>query len=200
VNFEEAYQALLKDPKVDPRVKQLLEREYGAEDELCRLFRSHSWDVVRAARRIAHQTGAEVGFVVEAAWLHDIGIRYTHAPGIHCHGSEPYLCHGIIGRKICEDVGLPKHGLVCERHVGTGFTAREIEESGLPLPSRDMLNETLEQRVVCYADQFFSKSSDRVWTVGELEKKIGKHGSSQLERFHRMVEEFGPPELANRRS
>ncbi len=181
---------LLEHPQVALEVKTILQREYPAGDELYAVFVDHSWAVARWSRFLAEKTGADWLFVWEAAWLHDIGIKYTHAPGIHCNGREPYLSHGVIGRKICEDMGLPEHGLVCERHVGTGFTAEEIAENQLPLPVRDMLNSTLEQRIVCYVDQFFSKSTPRPLSLEEVERRVARHGPLPLQRFLQFKEEF----------
>ena len=181
---------LLEHPQVEHAVKTILQREYPPGDELYAVFVNHSWSVAHWSRILAQQVKADWLFVWEAAWLHDIGIKYTRAPGIHCHGSEHYLSHGVIGRKICEEMGLTEHGLVCERHVGTGFTAEEIAENELPLPVRDMLNLTVEQRIVCYVDQFFSKSTPRPLTIDEVETRVARHGVLPLQRFHQFKKEF----------
>lgn len=184
-------QRLLDNPRVRPEVKALLKREYPASDPAYPIFVEHSHAVADLACRIAERVGARTDFVLEAAWLHDLGIRYTRAPGIHCYGEDPYLRHGLIGRELCEKVGLTEHALVCERHVGTGLTAGEIEEQGLPLPSRDMLCQTREERIVCYADQFFSKSSPQALELEEVRRRVGRHGVAPLQRFERMHREFG---------
>lgn len=140
---------------------------------------------------IGKQVGADLVFLEEAAWLHDIGIRYTHAPGIGCQGEKPYLCHGVIGREICEMAGLPRHGLVCETHVGTGLTAAEVQATGYPMPVRDMLPKSLEERIICYADQFFSKSSSHRLPVDEVRRRVRRHGQPALDRFEVLHREFG---------
>jgi len=184
---------LLNDERVDPAVKELLLREYPADTnrDLYRVFVEHSWSVAEASVKLAQQVGADVVFVWEAAWLHDIGIKYTHAPGIFCFGDEPYLRHGIIGRKLCEGVGLKRHGLVCERHVGTGISGHDVEAQGLPLPARDMLCVSLEERVICFADQFFSKSTLGVVPLEEVSRRIRRHGEASWSRFQEMNKEFG---------
>ena len=92
--------------------------------------------------------------------LHDIGIAQCDAPSIYCKGTEPYIRHGVIGRQILEEAGLPRHALVCERHTGSGITAEEIRERYMPLPCRDMLPISIEEKAICYADKFYSKSGD----------------------------------------
>ena len=74
-------------------------------------------------------------FVYEAALLHDIGVVKCDAPSIHCHGTRPYICHGIEGRAMLESLGLPRHALVCERHTGSGLSVADIISQNLPLPT-----------------------------------------------------------------
>lgn len=123
-------------------------------------------------------------FVEEAAMLHDIGIRWCHAPGIFCAGEEPYLCHGLIGGRLLREEGLPRHARVCERHTGAGITREQIEQRQLPLPPADYLPETLEEQLVCYADKFFSKSHpERVLTDGQAAMSLEPFGHDGVERF-----------------
>lgn len=186
-------QEFLDHPQVDPRVKSLLIREYPPELPLHVLFVDHSAAVASFARRLARQHGAEELFVWEAAWLHDIGIKYTHAPGIGCHGEHPYLQHGIIGARLCEQAGLPRHALICERHVGTGLSAEEIVAGKLPLPARDMLCQTAEEEIVCYADNFFSKSVHHPLSWFEVRRRVARHGPTQVARLDAMHDKYGEP-------
>ena len=188
---QDPLERLLADPGVRAEVKAILKREYSPEQPAYVVFVDHSNAVAELACRIAERMGARTDFVLEAAWLHDVGIKYTRAPGIGCHGEEPYLRHGIIGRELCEKEGLVEHALVCERHVGTGLTAAEIEEQKLPLPCREMLCQTLEERIICYADQFFSKSTPHTLTVDEARRRVKRHGQAPLRRFEEMHREFG---------
>ena len=45
-----------------------------------------------------------------------------------------------------------------KRHTGAGLTKKEIIEQELPLPQQDFLPETTEEKLICYADKFFSKT------------------------------------------
>lgn len=182
---------LLDDSRVDQRVKLLLQREYEPQTPLYGIFVDHSWLVTEASVAMAQAVGVDPLFVREAAWLHDIGIKYTHAPGIHCLGDQHYLRHGLIGQELCQELGLTKHGSVCLRHVGTGLTASEIERQGLPLPAQDMLNQTLEERLICYADQFFSKSRGGPCSVDDVRRRTSKFGPDPLQRFEALHSEFG---------
>jgi uncharacterized protein len=81
---------------------------------------------------------------------------------------------------------------ICERHTGTGLTAKQIEERGLPLPPGDYRPETLEEQVVCYADKFYSKS--RPESAKSLERVVAsleKFGHEGVEIFLKWHEMFG---------
>ena len=131
-------------------------------------------------------------FLLEAAMVHDIGIIKTNAPDIQCFGTEPYIRHGVLGAEMMRAEGYPLHARVCERHTGAGLSLKEIEEQSLPLPHEDLLPETLEEKLICYADKFFSKTRlDREKTLEQAERSVAKHGEEGLRRFKEMEEIFG---------
>lgn len=135
------------------------------------------------AERVAHLR-PDTTFLAQAALLHDIGIFKTRAPAIHCQGRLPYIRHGVIGRELLEAHGLVRHALVCERHVGVGLSKDDIRRQGLDLPMRDMLPSTLEERIICYADKFFSKrGGGRELPLDAVLEEIGHYGRDKLERF-----------------
>lgn len=130
-------------------------------------------------------------FIVEAAMVHDIGIVKTDAPDIKCFGTEPYIRHGVLGAEIMRAEGFPRHARVCERHTGAGLSLKEITEQNLPLPHADLLPETLEEKVICYADKFFSKTRlNREKTLEQAERSVAKHGDEGLARFKEMEKLF----------
>jgi uncharacterized protein len=131
--------------------------------------------------------------VEQGALLHDIGVGATHVPALGCHGSLPYVVHGLVGRRLLERYGLPQHAMICERHVGAGLSAEEIRDQDLPLPPRDMLPLTVEQRLVCYADKFHSKGATAPRTVDQALASLARHGPAQVRRMQAMVDEFGVP-------
>ena len=90
--------------------------------------------------------------------LHDIGIIYCNAPKIYCNGPHKYIEHGYLGAELLRAEGFPKHALVAERHTGTGITIEQVEREELPIPERDYCPQSLEEKIICYADKFYSKS------------------------------------------
>ncbi len=182
-------------------VQELIDRYYPAEGPLRDILYIHSISVARKALQLADcyvlkhpdQPAPDRQFIAEAAMLHDIGIQSCDAPGIHCFGSLPYICHGIEGSRILAEDGLLRHALVCERHTGSGLTAEEIEEEALPLPCRDMIPVSIEEKIICYADKFFSKNPESLNKEKELadaRRSLAKFGTAPLERFDQLTALF----------
>ncbi|MBQ9556700.1 MAG: HD domain-containing protein [Muribaculaceae bacterium] len=179
----------------------IIERYYTPGNDDYRVLVLHSRQVadlavVIAQRLIDKHVPIDIEFVEEAAMLHDIGMCRTDAPGIHCHGTEPYILHGILGRQMLDGLGLFRHGRVCERHTGAGISSDEIVSQHLPImPPRDLLPESLEEKVICYADKFFSKShpGDPAKTLERARLSLAKFGEGTLKRFEEMVAAFGDP-------
>jgi len=179
----------------------IIQRYYTPGNDDYRVLVLHSRQVADlavaiAGRLIEHHVPVDIEFVEEAAMLHDIGMCRTNAPGIYCHGTEPYILHGIMGRKMLDNMGLYRHARVCERHTGTGITAQEIVAQHLPIdPPRDLLPESLEEKIICYADKFFSKShpGEPAKTLERARQSLAKFGGDTLERFDEMVSLFGDP-------
>jgi len=165
----------------------------GAFDMLVNHGRQVAGKALAAARNVAH-LNPDTAFIEQAALLHDIGIFLTHAPGLGCTGDRPYLCHGVLGREILDEKGLTAHALVCERHVGTGISTGDIQRAGLPLPHRDMLPVTLEEELICYADKFFSKTTNgngKEKSMDKILRELSNHGEDKAEKFMAWHSKFG---------
>jgi uncharacterized protein len=176
---------------------EIIGRHYAPASKSHRILLEHGRLVAEkaltAAARVLH-LAPDLAFVKSAALLHDIGIFLTDSPDLDCHGGEPYIRHGILGRDILDAIGMSRHGLVCERHVGVGISAEDIRRAGLPLPERDMRPVTVEEQIVCYADKFFSKDgsdTSREKSVAEILESLKPYGADKVERFMGWVELFG---------
>lgn len=175
-------------------IKSIIGLYYEEGSALLDLLTTHSEMVARKALTLADASGLSIDreFVWNAAMLHDIGIFRCDAPAIHCHGSEPYIRHGIIGGELMRGLGYPEFVRVCERHTGSGLTAKEIREEGLPLPHEDFLPETLEEKLICYADKFYSKSGDPTAEkpFDRVRASMAKFGPDSLARFDALAALF----------
>jgi uncharacterized protein len=166
----------------------VIDKYYFDNPPLKSLLLLHSTLVARKALYIVDthpELGADRGFVEEAAMLHDIGIFLTDAEPIHCFGKYHYLCHGYLGADLLRQEGLPRHALVAERHTGTGLTLNQILERDLPLPHRDMVPVSIEEKIVCFADKFFSKTHpEEEKTVLQAENSLAKFGQKGVDVFN----------------
>lgn len=174
------------------------EGEPGSERALLRnIYVRHCRSVAELALQIASRLNLNVDLyeVEAAAMLHDIGVALTDAPGIHCHGTEPYLAHGAIGARMLRELGVPERiARVAERHTGSGLTSDDIARIGLPEfdATRSYMPETLLERLICYADKFFSKSGDmQKKPLAKVRASIARFGADAAERFERLHKEFG---------
>ena len=166
------------------------------------------------------ELGANRNLVEAGAMLHDIGIFLTDAPGIHCHGTAHYILHGSLGAQLLRNEAkqLKKEkqqaeqlneeqlqaiqlqeelhfyealARICERHTGTGLTRQTIIERGLPDPQKDLLPETIEEQIICYADKFYSKSQlERERTIPQTLQSLEKFGDEGVEKFRHWTELF----------
>ena len=166
------------------------------------------------------ELGANRNLVEAGAMLHDIGIFLTDAPGIHCHGTAHYILHGSLGAQLlrneAEQLKKEKQqaeqlkeeqpqaiqlqeelhfyealARICERHTGTGLTRQTIIERGLPDPQQDLLPETIEEQIICYADKFYSKSHlERERTIPQTLQSLEKFGDEGVEKFRHWTELF----------
>ncbi len=174
---------------------EIIEKYYKRNSELYNILINHSTDVMNKALHMADnhpELHIDKEFVKEAAMLHDIGIYLTHAPSIKCFGIAPYLCHGYLGREILESLGYPKHGLVCERHTGTGISLEEIILENLPLPRRDMQPVSMEEKLICFSDCFFSKTQPGLEkSADKVKHNLSKFGAESVHQFEEWEAIFG---------
>lgn len=191
----------------------LLHRYYPEDNALRRMLLHHSRQVCARALQIVErhpELGANRNLVEAGAMLHDIGIFLTDAPGIHCHGAAHYILHGSLGAQLLRNeaeqlkeeqpqaIQLQEElhfyealARICERHTGTGLTRQTIIERGLPDPHQDLLPETIEEQIICYADKFYSKSHlERERTIPQTLQSLEKFGDEGVEKFRHWTELF----------
>lgn len=170
---------------------KLIDKYYAASPELRHVLLTHSRQVADRALAIVDrhpEWTVDREFVEEAAMLHDIGIIFCNAPKIHCVGEHAYIEHGYLGAELLRQEGLPKHALVAERHTGTGITVEQVEREELPIPIRDYCPQSLEEKIICYADKFFSKSHlGEEMDLTKVKANIWKYGHDAIVRWNELV-------------
>ncbi len=129
--------------------------------------------MTKIALRIGSQLifrGHEVDMrLIEAgALLHDIGRSKTHE-----------IDHAVVGAEIAKEMGLPERLVkVIEVHVGAGIPVNEAVELGLP--EKHYFAETLEEKIVAYADKLIMGRREVPFeaTVDSFAQKLGENHPS----------------------
>lgn len=179
------------------RINEIIEKYYAPGTLAHSIYVRHCRAVTDMALKIAGahpELGADKQLLEMGGMLHDIGIFMTDAPEIGCFGKLPYIHHGYLGRQLMEKEGLTEIAPVCERHIGTGITLQDILQNNLPLPHREMVPVTIEEKIICYADKFFSKSSKNLFKpkpIEKIRKSILKYGEDKWKVFEEMDRMFG---------
>lgn len=163
-----------------------------------KILLEHSRQVAAMALDINDEKnlGLDPGMIQYAAMAHDIGIVFTDAPGIGCYGCAPYICHGVLGGDALRGNNAPEWAArVAERHTGAGLTQSDIAIQNLPLPAgRCLMPESLLEKLICYADKFYSKRPGHLNERSSIEKvrtSMLKHGTDALNRFEVLHSLFG---------
>ncbi len=166
---------------------EIIDRLYRDHPQAHAILIAHSEAVARKGRELALNVAhlnPDMDFIYEAAMLHDIGMLMTDAPMLGCTGDLPYICHGVEGAIILNKENLPRHALVCERHVGVGLTPADIRAKKFPIPDREMIPLSIEEKIVCVADKFFSKSGEiHEKPLDKVRTSISRYGQDKLAIF-----------------
>ncbi|MGM0770938.1 MAG: TIGR00295 family protein [Halobacteriota archaeon] len=131
---------------------------------------------------VAHiDSGKEVDIdIVElGALLHDIGRSRTHG-----------IRHALEGVSIAEDIGLdPRLVLIIRNHIGAGITRGEAFILGLP--EEDYLPVSIEEKIVCHADNLVM-GEERV-DISRCIKRMRDRGMSEeaITRVQELADEVG---------
>jgi uncharacterized protein len=107
--------------------------------EHCKRVSAFAVKIAKACQK--KQPNVDVKLVEVSALLHDIGRSKTHS-----------VNHALEGGKIARALNLPNSVvLIIERHAGGGIPKEEAKKMGWP--AKDYLPQTLEEKIVCYADK-----------------------------------------------
>ncbi len=148
-------------------------KKAGCSDNVVR----HCKAVRDVALKIAKRTDADVKLVEAGALLHDIGRSKTHD-----------IFHAIEGAKIAQKLGLPQSIInIIERHIGAGISKEEAKKLGLP--PKDYIPKTLEEKIVCHADNLIDKY-ERQNIEDAIERALDEDHKEYAERLLKLHKEL----------
>jgi uncharacterized protein len=116
--------------------------------------------------------------LIEAgALLHDLGRSKTHS-----------VNHALEGMKLAQTEGLPDTILcIIKRHVGAGITSEEAQQLNWP---KDIYTpQTLEEKIVCYADKCIS-GDDRIPVETTIKQLHDQKLNDAAERVRKLGNEI----------
>lgn len=121
-------------------------RESGCSPNVISHSKAVAKLAVEIAKRLEKKMDVDINLVKVGALLHDIGRSETHS-----------VDHPVVGAEIAKSLGLPSRIIsMIERHVGGGITAREAKKLGWP--NKSYVPQTIEEKIVAYADKLVEGS------------------------------------------
>ena len=121
----------------------------------------------------------DVRLMEAGALLHDIGRGVTHE-----------VDHAAVGGRMVREMGILEDvARIVDRHVGGGIPSGEARRLGLP--EGVYVPETVEEKLVAYADKLIcgSKVVDIKVTIDDFASKLG-YGHPAIQRLIDLHEEM----------
>lgn len=143
----------------------------------CKAVAALATKIARACKR--RQSNVNIQLVEVGSLLHDIGRSRTH-----------HVDHVIKGVEIAKSLNLPNSVVsIIECHVGGGITPDEAKKMGWPVKS--YLPQTMEEKIVNYADKLIERSQ-RVPIERTIQKFSIELGASHpsIKRMKELHDEF----------
>ena len=140
----------------------------------------HCCTVWTMAEAMARRIDCDIDLLRAGAFLHDIGRSVDHS-----------IMHAVIGASIAADLGLPREVVeIIRKHVGAGLDEQDVIEMGLP--KGNYIPDTIEQKIVCHADNMVSdiKFVPHTYSVDRLMHKGSVRGARRIADLHKELSEL----------
>ncbi len=157
-------------------------RKYSPNEKTFRIVLNHSKKVQEVALRLSKNINCDKDFIKTASLLHDIG-RFKYF-------KKDTIKHGIEGERILRKNNLYKYAKVAERHIGAGISKKDIKEQKLPLPLKDYVPRTIEEKMIAHADNlvFGSREVPFKKVVDRFERELGKKTVKKFIKLKKSIE------------
>ena len=149
-----------------------------------RTVQKKALETAEAIKRRNTDIKIDTDFIKTACILHDIG-RFKYPPG------RDSIKHGLAGAELLRREGLnEEYARVCERHLGAGIPKEDVEKRNLPIPPKDYIPETIEEKIIAYADNLSSQNSicTSKDAVERFTKEIGSEAGERVKKLHNEIE------------
>lgn len=176
---------------------EALHRKYAPSEQVFALVWQHSQIVAEIAQELIEKNKLDVDqeFVRTGSLLHDIGAYLFISPeGVF--DKQHYIEHAHAGFNILKKEGFQT--AICdlvESHAGVGISKKDVQSRQLNIPAKDYFPQTIEAKLVLYADKFHTKSP-AFYSVEGYKKYVAQWGEDKAASFEKLVQEFGSPDLS----
>ncbi len=175
---------------------ELLHKKYAPSVAAYEMVYTHSLIVNEIAQEIIRNKKLKVDeqLVEVGCMVHDVGVYKLFLPSGEIDGRN-YITHGIKGHGILKEEGYPE--AICrfaDHHTGVGLTKNDVISQNLPLSPRDYTADTIEEKIVMYADDFHSKTPT-FNSVARYKERISRFGFENAKAFQAAVDKFGEPNI-----
>jgi uncharacterized protein len=176
-----------------------LHEKHAPTPEALDLVYTHCVIVCGIAEQLHARSGvnADIELVRAGCLLHDVGVYRLYDEADRLDQAN-YIRHGVLGHELLQEEGLPE--VICRfasHHTGVGLSRGDVLSQKLPLPPSDYLAETVEERLVMYADKFHSKTTPpTLLTADAYAAQVRQFGEDKVAAFESMRATFGEPDLS----
>ncbi|MDB5185112.1 MAG: metal dependent phosphohydrolase [Candidatus Saccharibacteria bacterium] len=176
---------------------EALHHRYARNEAVFDLVYTHCGIVTEIALWCADRIAAPVDreLLIAGCMLHDIGTYALFDDSGHIENQHTYRQHAVFGAALVAEEGYdPRIVAMIRNHVQMGLSKQEIIDNQLALPHNDFQPQTLEERLVCYADRFHTKLpvfSSYETLLATMRERL----SEQAVKFEAASKEFGIPDV-----
>lgn len=160
---------------------------------------THCQIVLEIAEQLMLATKLDVDpqLVRAGCLLHDIGVYPLIDAEAMVKPGVSYMTHGIVGKAILRDEGLPEAlTMIAAHHTGVGLSKQDVIVQRLPLPIADYLAKTEEERLIMYCDKFHSKTLPPTFnSFKHYRAYVSQFGDDKALQFDALAKSFGLPRL-----
>ncbi len=147
----------------------------------CKTVRDFTLKISRQIIKNNPSIKLDLKFLNTASLLHDIG-RFQYPPW------KESVKHGVAGAKVLLKENLPRHANVAQNHLGSGITKQVIKNKKLPIPKKDYLPKTLEEKIITYADN--RTFNTRIVSEKQVERRFELEMPESLNRLKELNKEI----------
>lgn len=164
---------------------QLL-KKHAPNEMAFNIILAHVKKVEEAALETAKRIpNSNMEIIKAGSLLHDIG-RFDYPPS----AGKDAIKHGIRGAEILRSENIDESVAgICETHIGIGITKEDIEKQSLPLPKKDFIPITKEEKIIAYADNLVIGNiiGTEKMVEDRFEKELGKEYAERAGKFHNEI-------------